>query len=264
MRLIYLLIIISFSGLGYTAGGAECADYGACDEFKAELTNNSSLQRGLNTFINNCYGCHSLQYSRWGRIAKDLDIPESILLEKLVYDPNAKLGDLMKGSLDKSLSEEWFGVTPPDLSLAARSKGSNWIYTYLRTYYEDVSKKYGVNNLVFPNTAMPNILEAYQGKQVLGCKQVPSIASNGGVKRDENRNIITVEECGHLIIKEESGNLTSAEFDSMIFDLTNFLTYVAEPMRVERERIGFFVILFFVVFTAFSYLLFREFQKDYH
>lgn len=264
MRLIYLLIIISFSGLGYTAGGAECGDYGACDEFKAELTNNSSLQRGLNTFINNCYGCHSLQYSRWGRIAKDFDIPESILLEKLVYDPNAKLGDLMKGSLDKSLSEEWFGVTPPDLSLAARSKGSNWIYTYLRTYYEDVSKKYGVNNLVFPNTAMPNILEAYQGKQVLGCKQVPSIASNGGVKRDENRNIITVEECGHLIIKEGSGNLSSAEFDSMIFDLTNFLTYVAEPMRVERERIGFFVILFFVVFTAFSYLLFREFQKDYH
>jgi len=264
MRIFSLIILLSFSSLSFAAEGAECGDYGDCDEFKPQLLDNSSLQRGLNTFINNCYGCHSLQYSRWGRVAKDLDIPESILLDKLVFNPSVKTGDLMKGSFDKTISEEWFGVTPPDLTLVARSRGGNWIYTYLRTYYEDASKKYGVNNLAFPNTAMPNVLESYQGRQVLGCKQVPSFAKNGGVKRDESRNIITVEECGHLILEEGSGKLTVAEFDAMIFDLTNFLTYVAEPMRAERERIGWFVILFFVVFTALSYLLFREYQKDYH
>ena len=264
MRLGSLLLLITFSSFGYAAGGAECGDYGDCDEFDARLLDNSSLQRGLNTFINNCYGCHSLQYSRWGRVAKDLDIPESILFEKLVFDPNAKSGDLMKGSLDKKASEEWFGVAPPDLTLVARSRGSNWIYTYLRTYYEDGSKQYGVNNLVYPNTAMPNVLEYYQGKQILGCKQVPSYASNGGVRRDADRNIITEEECGHLLLAEGSGKYTAAEFDTMIFDLTNFLTYVAEPVRADRERIGWFVILFFVVFTALSYLLFREYQKDYH
>ena len=111
---------------------------------------------------------------------------------------------------------------------------------------------------------MPNVLEYYQGKQVLGCKQVPSYASNGGVRRDADRNIITEEECGHLLLAEGSGKYAAAEFDAMIFDLTNFLTYVAEPVRADRERIGWFVILFFVVFTALSYLLFREYQKDYH
>lgn len=110
---------------------------------------------------------------------------------------------------------------------------------------------------------MPNVLSHLQGKQVLGCKEVPVIASNGGVKRDENRNDITEEKCGYLKIKE-SGELTKAGFDSLIYDLTNFLVYVGEPAKRDRERIGWYVIFFFITFTALSFLLYREYQKDYH
>jgi len=108
--------------------------------------------------LNYCYGCHSLQYSRWGRVAKDLQIPEEIFFENLVFDKSIKPGDLMTGSMSKEESAQWFGVAPPDLNISFKIRGDDWIYSYLRAYYEDSSKQYGVNNLVYPGTAMPNVL----------------------------------------------------------------------------------------------------------
>ena len=261
----FLLLFVSFSYIELEAAeGAPCKDYGECDEFKHSLEDMSSLQSGASTFLTYCYGCHSLEYSRWNRIAKDLKIPEEIFFDNLVFDLSIKSGDLMAGSMSKEESAEWFGVAPPDLTLVTRLHGSDWVYTYLRTFYEDSSKQYGVNNLVYPGAAMPNVLAALQGNQQLGCKQIAVIAKNGGEKRDNSGNPITKEKCGFLSIEEGTGSLNQEEFDTLIYDLTNFLTYVGDPDKVERERIGWYVVFFFIIFTTLSSLLYREYQKDYH
>lgn len=261
----FLLLFVStifFNSLEAAEGGP-CKDYGDCDKFKYSLNDMESLQSGASTFLNYCYGCHSLQYSRWGRVAKDLQIPEDIFFENLVFDKSVKPGDLMTGSMPKEESAKWFGVAPPDLTLVSRVRGDDWIYSYLRTYYEDSTKQYGVNNLVYPGTAMPNVLMALQGNQKLVCKQVPVIARNGGEKRDAEGNAITNEKCGFLEVAEGSGELTKDEFDKLIYDLTNFLVYVGEPAKATRERIGWYVVFYFLIFTALSSLLYREYHKDY-
>ena len=254
----FLLTIFFINNIDAAEGGP-CKDYGDCDKFKYSLNDMESLQRGASTYINYCYGCHSLKYSRWGRVAKDLQIPEDIFFENLVFDKSIKPGDLMTGAMSDN-SVNWFGVAPPDLTLVSRYKGDDWIYSYLRAYYEDSSKQYGVNNLVYPGTAMPNVLLSLQGNQRLVCKSVPVIANNGGEKRDENGNTVTNEKCGFL---EGTGELTKEEFDTLIYDLTNFLVYVGEPIKATRERIGWYVVFYFLIFTALASLLYREYHKDY-
>ena len=120
------------------------------------------------------------------------------------------------------------------------------------------------DNLVYPGTAMPNVLIALQGNQKLVCKDIPVIAKNGGEKRDDLGNTITKEKCGYLKVAEGSGELTKDEFDTLIYDLTNFLVYVGEPAKATRERMGWYVIFYFLIFTALSALLYREYHKDYH
>ena len=247
-----LFLIPMFSIFMGAAEGGPCKDYGECDDFKYSLNDFESLQRGAATYINYCYGCHSLKYSRWGRVAEDLKIPEDIFFENLVFDKSIKPGDLMTGSMPAEESAKWFGVAPPDLTLVSRYKGDDWIYSYLRAYYEDSSKQYGVNNLVYPGTAMPNVLLALQGNQRLVCKDVPIIARNGGQKRDENGITITEEKCGFLEVENGTGKLSKEEFDSLIYDLTNFLVYVGEPAKATRERIGWYVVFYFLIFTALS------------
>ena len=260
----FVLFCIFFIQNTFSAEGAPCKDYGECDEFKHTLTDISSLQRGASTYLTYCYGCHSLEYSRWNRVASDLEIPEEIFFNNLVFDASVKPGDLMAGSMSKTESAEWFGVAPPDLTLVTRLHGSDWVYTYLRTFYEDSSKQYGVNNLVYPGAAMPNVLASLQGNQQLICKQIPVIAKNGGEKRDDFGNTITKEKCGFLSVESGTGTLNKDEFDKLIYDLTNFLTYVGDPDKVERERIGWYVVFFFIIFTTLASLLYREYQKDYH
>ena len=165
-----------------------------------------------------------------------------------------------------AMSEEsvnWFGVAPPDLTLVSRYKGDDWIYSYLRAYYEDSSKQYGVNNLVYPGTAMPNVLLSLQGNQRLVCRDVPALARNGGEKRDEFGNTIYQEKCGFLEVEDNTGKLSKEEFDNLIYDLTNFLVYVGEPIKATRERIGWYVVFYFLIFTALASLLYREYHKDY-
>ena len=259
---LFVFFLFFFITIDAAEGGA-CKDYGECDKFKYTLNDTESLQRGASTYINYCYGCHSLKYSRWGRVAKDLKIPEEIFFENLVFDDSIKSGDLMVGAMP-SESAEWFGVMPPDLTLVSRYKGYDWIYSYLRAYYEDSSKQYGVNNLVYPGTAMPNVLLSLQGNQKLVCKNVPVIAMNGGEQRDDFGNTVFEEKCGFLEVEEGTGMLSKEEFDKLIYDLTNFLVYVGEPIKATRERIGWYVIFYFLIFTALSILLYREFHKDYN
>ena len=171
LMIFYVVVALFCINFVHSAEGGPCKDYGECDEFKYSLNDIESLQRGASTYINYCYGCHSLQYSRWGRVAEDLQIPEEIFFENLVFDKSIKPGDLMIGAMSED-SEKWFGVAPPDLTLVSRYKGDDWIYSYLRAYYEDSSKQYGVNNLVYPGTAMPNVLLSLQGNQRLVCKDI--------------------------------------------------------------------------------------------
>ena len=259
-----ILLLFIFSINIFSAEGGPCKDYGECDEFKYSLNDIESLQRGASTFINYCYGCHSLKYSRWGRVASDLQIPEEIFFENLVFDKSIKSGDLMVGAMPELDSANWFGVTPPDLTLVSRYKGDDWIYSYLRAYYEDSSKQYGVNNLVYPGTAMPNVLLDLQGNQRLVCKDIPIISANGGEKRDLEGNTVKKQKCGFLEVEDGTGKLSKEEFDSLIYDLTNFLVYVGEPIKATRERIGWYVVFYFLIFTALSILLYREFHKDYN
>ena len=262
IRILTFLIFIFCLNSLYAAEGGPCKDYGECDKFEYSLNDMESLQRGAATYINYCYGCHSLQYSRWVRVANDLQIPEEIFFENLVFDKSIKPGDLMTGAMSED-SVNWFGVAPPDLTLVSRYKGDDWIYSYLRAYYEDASKQYGVNNLVYPGTAMPNVLLSLQGNQRLICKNIPVIAKNGGEKRDEFGSAITKEKCGFLEVEEGTGELTKEEFDTLIYDLTNFLVYVGEPIKATRERIGWYVVFYFLIFTALASLLYREYHKDY-
>ncbi|MEL7400379.1 MAG: cytochrome c1, partial [Pseudomonadota bacterium] len=149
----------------------------------------------------------------------------------------------------------WFGATPPDLTLVARVRRPDWLYTYLRSFYEDPSRPWGVNNVVFKDVGMPHVLADLQGRQVKGTAQV-AVAYDTLTGQE-----ITEEKDGVLYIAEE-GTLSAAEYDRLVFDLVNFLTYVAEPIAVERERLGWWVLLFLAIFFVPVYMLNKEFWRD--
>ncbi|MEM1112051.1 MAG: ubiquinol-cytochrome c reductase [Pseudomonadota bacterium] len=258
-----LVLILALAFLPLRVVGAESAyKCGAipCDEFKADPSDTASLQSGAALYMNYCMGCHSLQYSRHNRVAQDLGIPEDLYMANLVFDPSQKFGSLMTSSMDKDTAKTWFGATPPDLTLVSRARQPEWLYTYLRTFYRDENRPYGVNNRVFKDVGMPHVLMELQGMQE--CAMGPVSAANGGVKRDPLTGEDILEDpCGQLKVAE-SGSMTTEEYDAAIYDLVNFLAYTAEPMAADRQRIGTFVLLFIVLFFVFAWLLNREYWKD--
>jgi ubiquinol-cytochrome c reductase cytochrome b subunit len=168
----------------------------------------------------------------------------------------------MTNSMDKSHAKEWFGAAPPDLTLVSRARQPQWLYTYLRSFYRDDSRPYGVNNKVFKDVGMPNVLLELQGMQE--CAPGPVTAHNGGVKRDSLTGEDILEDpCGKFEITL-AGEMTPEEYDGSLYDLVNFLAYVAEPMVTDRHRIGKYTLLFIALFTIFAWLLNREYWKDVH
>jgi ubiquinol-cytochrome c reductase cytochrome b subunit len=212
--------------------------------------------------MNYCMGCHSLQYSRYNRVANDLGIPEDLMMANMVFDPTVKFGDLMENAMDDANAKTWFGAAPPDLTLVSRARQPEWLYTYLRTFYRDDTRPYGFNNKVFKDVGMPHVLLELQGMQE--CAMGPVKASNGGVKRDPLTGADILEEpCGTFTITE-AGSMSPEEYDVAMYDLVNFLAYTAEPIAAERQRLGLFVLLFIAIFTVFAWLLNREYWKDVH
>ena len=268
----FLTLILALLSLQlFSAEGGPCGHFlsedgleeGKCEEFKADHTDKASMQRGAKIYMNYCYGCHSLKYARYNRVARDLGIPEDLFQENLMFG-DQKMGDLMVIGMDQSEAKEWFGVAPPDLTLETSLSGTDWVYTYLISFYEDNSRPFGVNNKVYENVGMPHVLEDLQGLQVSACKQVPQLATNGGLKQDPlSGELITEELCGFLEVEQE-GQMTSEQFQASMKDLTNFLSYMSDPIREERKYIGKFVILYLLIFTMLSFLLYREFKKDIH
>jgi len=233
------------------------------DGVDIDLTDKAAMQDGLRTFANYCMGCHSAKFQRYERVAKDLGIPEDIMMANVVFT-GAKIGDHMRAGMQSQDAKVWFGAAPPDLTLVARVRGNDWLYSYLRSFYEDPSRPLGVNNTVFPNVGMPNVLAGLQGRQVFGCKQVQVVEEGKGQYDPLTGEKITHEACDQLTILPKTGALTADEFDEKIKNLVAFLAYSANPVKLESHRIGSYVLLFLLVFFVFAYLLKREYWRDVH
>jgi ubiquinol-cytochrome c reductase cytochrome c1 subunit len=214
------------------------------------LKDQASLQRGAKYFVNYCMGCHSLKYSRYNRVAADIGITDAQAREFLIFG-DQKPGDLMTNALRPEDGEKWFGTAIPDLTLATRWREPDWVYTYLKSFYVDDSRPYGVNNLVFPDVGMPHALASLQGIQE------PVYKDGHHPEEGAAAHIVGVK----LV---EPGTLTVEEYDNMARDITNFLTYVGEPMKLERKRLGIYVLLFLGLMFFLTYNLKKEYWKDVH
>ncbi len=205
------------------------------------------MQRGARLFFNYCSGCHSLQYMRYSRIGEDLKLDEKDVAANLIFT-GAKIGDHATNNMPANLAAAWFGKAPPDLSLEARAKGSDWIYHYLKSFYLDPSRPLGWNNTVFPNASMPNALWELQGLQV-AVKGEGHGAEGGAVEKLEVRT---------------PGRLNAEQYDDAVRDITAFLTYAGEPAALKRTSVGIWVLLYLAFFTFIAWMLKHEFWKDVH
>mgnify|MGYP000526256992 CR=1 FL=1 len=231
----------------------------------ANISDKVSLQRGAQLYFNYCAGCHSLQYMRYSRLAQDLELSEDEVTQYLNFTGGAfgeTIGHAMpKGVGDKDIgSEDWFGVAPPDLSLTGRVRGSDWIYSYLLSFYPDSSRPIGWNNTVFPNASMPNVLWERQGIQQLRAIAHADEGNEGTVAEEEGAG----HHGGPLFDVVTEGTRTPEQFRSDARDITAFLEYVGEPAALQRETYGIWVILFLLLFTGVAYLLKAEYWKDVH
>jgi ubiquinol-cytochrome c reductase cytochrome c1 subunit len=218
-----------------------------------EVANLLSLQRGARNFMNYCSGCHSLKYLRYSRLAVDLKISDAQRDEFLVK-PGDKFSDYIKASMPAADAQDWFGKQPPDLSLVARSRGPDWIFNFLTTFYADpASRQTGVNNLQLPGTAMPHVLASVQGVQQAVWKEDEHKDADGKIAT--TREFKTFE-------PGVVGTLSAAEYDEFVRDTVNFLQYVGDPTQLERQSIGLWVVLFLLLFTAIAYMLKQEYWKD--
>ena len=217
---------------------------------KVDLSNQQSLQRGAKIFINYCLSCHSAAYMRYNRMGQDLSISDDVLKENLMFG-SEKVGDVMSISMRQEDSINYFGVIPPDLSVIARSRGADWLYTYFKTFYKDDSRPFGVNNLVYKDTAMPHVLWELQGEQHLVSKE--SIAA---VYYDPSYS--------DFLELVSPGKLTEKEYDRTVRDLVNYLVYISEPIKLKRTKIGVWVMFYLFIFLLITYMLKKDYWKDIH
>lgn len=244
MKKLMIALVALLPTLVFAAGGNI-----HLDKANYDLSDKASLQRGAKLFANYCFACHSTGYQRYQRVATDLGIPADLMKDNLIFT-TSKIGDLMVNSLDKNEGAKWFGAAPPDLTLEARLRGADWIYTYLRSFYKDETRPFAVNNIVFPDVAMPHVLEELQG---IPTAVYETILVDGV----EHKNIVALE-------SNEQGEMSSDEYDNAILDLVNFLVYSGEPNKLERQSLGVWVIGFLVILFILSYLLKKEYWRDVH
>ena len=207
------------------------------DKANNDLRDKASLKRGFEAYINNCLACHELKYQRYNRTFADLGISDADGLANYMYT-GEKVGDHITNTMPAKEAAKWFGSTPPDLTLEARFRSPDYIYTYLRSFYVDESRPFGVNNKVFPDVGMPHVLQNLQG-------------------------VRTIDEHGNLS-EATGGSMTAEEYDEFARDLANFLEYTGEPNKLERESMGYWVIGFLFILLFFSYLLKKEYWRDVH
>jgi ubiquinol-cytochrome c reductase cytochrome c1 subunit len=236
--------------MSFGVAGASYANEGGPHLEKAnnDVANVASLQRGARNFVNYCYGCHSAQYVRFNRIATDLGLSEEQTKENLMFT-GERPSDQMRNNMASADAERWFGRQPPDLSLIARSKGTDYLYTYMKSFYLDPSRPTGMNNTVLPGVAMPHVLWELQGLQQ---------AVYEGVTDKEGNVQKHFKGFEHVT----KGTLSAEEYDQFLRDTVNFLDYIGEPMQMQRRSLGVGVMFFLLMFFGFAYFLKKEFWKD--
>lgn len=254
-KLACVLAMVLLPGLaGATEATIELMDV------QTDLSNKASLQRGAKYFINYCWGCHSLKYLRYSRLAKDLGIPDKLVEKYLIWD-GSRITEPMTNAMRPEDAADWFGTAPPDLTLVVgrhaggwldSNYGADWVYTFLNTFYRDEDSPTGVNNLLVPNTSMPHVLWRLQGVPE------PVYAPVDPGNPDSQRKVVGVK------VPEGAGALSPAEYHQMTQDIVNFLVYASEPFKPMRKALGVWVLLFLVVFLVIVYLLKREYWKDVH
>lgn len=214
-----------------------------------DLTDKASLQRGARTFVNYCLSCHSAAYMRFNRL-QDLGLSEEQIEKNLLFSAE-KVGDTMNIAMNKKDAKEWFGAPPPDLSVVARSRGADWLYSYMRGFYRDDTRPNGWNNTVFDKVGMPHVLWQLQGNQVL---KVEKVAASDHGEAHENKTLVL----------EKQGSMTPSEYDAMVSDLVNFLVYMGEPAKTARMQLGIIVLLMLGVLFVLAYYLKKEYWRDIH
>jgi len=238
------LVLAALFGATAAAHAAEGAGLSVAN---TNVGNTASLQRGARLYFNYCSGCHSIKYMSYSRLAQDLKLSNEQVLSSFAFT-GARIGDQVVANMPADHAQEWFGKAPPDLSLEARAKGADWIYSYLKSFYLDPSRPVGWNNTVFPGASMPNVLWELQGEQR---------AHYAAAKPGEEPAVEKLE----LAVK---GKQSEHEFDETARDITNFLQYVGEPAALQRESVGVWVILYLAFFTFIAWLLKHEYWKDVH
>jgi len=229
----FIAILISLL-VSFHSGVALSADSSYhLDKAKINLDDEQSLQRGARNFINYCLNCHSANYMRYNRLA-DIGLSDDVIKENLLFTAD-KTGELMDINMDSSEAKKWFGANPPNLTVTARSRGKDWIYSYLRTFYVDDSRELGWNNLVYPNAAMPHVLWELQGIQNL----------------EDNK-----------LKLNKPGLLSTEEYDQFVLDTTNYMVFMSEPAKLVRHKIGYYVIGFLLILLILVINLKKEFWKD--
>lgn len=230
-------------------------DHVKLDRAPVNLHDNASLQRGAALFVNYCLNCHSANYMRYNRLS-DIGLNDAEILGNLVQPfTGGKVGDLMKNTMDVNDAKVWFGATPPDLTVIARSRasgdgsGADWLYTYLRTFYRDPSRPTGWNNATFPNVGMPHALWELQGEQSMKAAEV---RADGFMKAVEKPALV------------KPGKLSVLEYDRAVGDLVNYMVYMGEPAANSRKTIGLIVLGFLFALIGLVYALKANFWKDVH
>lgn len=231
---------------------AQASEGAHLDHVSIDVTNKEALQRGAKAFVNYCLSCHSAAYMRYNRLGKDAGLTDQQLKDNLIFTRNekgeqTKVGELMKVAMTPAYGKEAFGTKIPDLSVVARARGVDWLYTYLRTFYVDESRPTGMNNIAFPDVGMPNVLWELQGKQEAEIK-----VDEAGQKHVEKLDIV------------EPGTMTKVEYDQFVNDLVTYMVYMAEPAQLDRKSIGAWTLAFLAFFFIVAYMLKKEYWKDVH
>ncbi|WP_299178125.1 cytochrome c1 [uncultured Neptuniibacter sp.] len=257
MKKFLIALVMAVLPLAANAAGSK----GHLDSMDVDLHNQASLQRGMKTFVNYCLGCHSAEYQRYERAAIDLGMDSELVAEHMIFGEQ-KVGEQMTISMSKSDAAKWFGNPPPDLTLEARLRGPDWLYTYLRSFYADDSRPWGVNNAVFKDVGMPNVLGSLQGVVTASCSW-DDMHAHG--MRGEGIDPLTntpLNNCAS--VEEGTGELSAEEFDKVVYDLVNFMVYMGEPSKLDSQRIGTYVLIFLFLFFFLAYALKKEYWKDVH
>ncbi|MGV0005327.1 MAG: cytochrome c1 [Candidatus Porifericomitaceae bacterium WSBS_2022_MAG_OTU9] len=217
-------------------------------QFNPVTTDTTSLQRGLRTFVNYCQGCHSAKYMRYQRLSNDLGIPEQIMKDNIMWGSD-RMASSMTVAMDSESGQRFFSAAPPDLSLIGRARSPEYLYTYMMSFYEDPSRPIGANNAMLPGSSMPHVLWQLQGIQRGIFKE------KAGQQQSQHLELIGLE-------LAQPGSLNESEYADLVADLTNFLVYLGEPVRDQRRRIGFWVILFLLFYAVITWFLYKEYWRD--